>query len=54
MKQYQILKSRGQHTMEKKVNEAILQGWVLQGGISLIREVSGNGLVWFQAMVKDA
>jgi hypothetical protein len=53
---YKIIKdtTKGQSfdDFEKKINEMILEGWKLQGGINAVSSPKGD-LYWVQAMVKE-
>jgi hypothetical protein len=49
---YQILEAFNTRSLSSQVNEAIQDGWRLQGGVSYVEYGGCNG--YLQAMVKEA
>jgi hypothetical protein len=48
---YKILKEAGLDKLEKKVNEAIAEGWEPMGGLATVQAMPGTP-IYMQAIVK--
>ena len=51
--EYKIVEAAYQEGLIKLVNENIKLGWKPQGGISVVRNLSGSTFNYCQAMIKD-
>lgn len=49
--EYWVLKFQKSETLERYVKRALLDGWCLQGGVSVY--VRGGSIYYAQAMVKE-
>jgi hypothetical protein len=53
--EYRVISESKMADLVKEVNNAIKQGWKLQGGVSVTKGLApllGQAFVWAQAMVK--
>lgn len=50
--QYKVLTGESVIEIEQRVNEAFLNGWVPQGGLSVLSNAGSKSFSFFQAMVK--
>jgi hypothetical protein len=53
--QYQVIESRDRETVEELVNEALAEGWKLQGGVSASLAVDQGRYDYYyaQALIKE-
>ena len=51
---YRIVEAKDSEGLEQDVNEALSEGWELQGGVSVVNSQANTYAWWFyQALVRD-
>lgn len=50
--QYNVIRSMDDSDLIRKVNAAITEGWIPQGGVTIASFMTVRDIIYFQAMVK--